>query len=179
MTAPLALTKLRCPRLRPNLVTRTHLIDRLNEGLRQNRKLTVLTAPAGFGKTTLVAGWLKQLDRPSAWVCLDEGDNDPVRFLTLVVAALQTVEASLGRSLQSLLQAGQLASNASALAQQDEAPSAIALVTVLINDLIKASRPLVLVLDDYHVISRGSSSSSGPIPAGTPAAGPASGGAHA
>lgn len=154
MATPLALTKLHRPRLRPNLVARTRLIDRLNEGLRQNRKLTLLTAPAGFGKTTLVAEWLKRLDRPFAWICLDAGDNDPVRFLSLVVAALQTVDESIGRSVQSILQSGQLASNASTLAQDDDAASAISLITALINDLIKASTPLVLVLDDYHVISQ-------------------------
>jgi LuxR family maltose regulon positive regulatory protein len=153
MAAPMVLTKLHRPRLRPNLVARTRLIDRLNEGLRQNRKLTLLTAPAGFGKTTLVADWLQQLDRPFAWICLDEGDNDPVRFLPLVVAALQTVDESIGRSLQSVLLSRPLASNA-ARAQDDDTPGTLSLVTVLINDLIKASKPLVLVLDDYHLITQ-------------------------
>lgn len=154
MATPLVLTKLHRPRLRPNLVARTRLIDRLNDGLRENRKLTLLTAPAGFGKTTLVAEWLTRLDRPFAWICLDEGDNDPVRFLSVVVAALQTVDESIGRSVHSVLQRGQLTSNASGLAQDDDTPSTISLITVLINDLIKAPKPLVLALDDYHLISQ-------------------------
>ncbi len=73
---------------------RSRLIERLNEGL--HRKLTLVSAPAGFGKTTLVSAWLASCDQPAAWLSLDAKDNDPVRFLTYFVAALQTIAAHLG-----------------------------------------------------------------------------------
>jgi len=154
MTTPLLLTKLNRPRPRLNLVSRPRLIERLNEGLSQNRKLTLVTAPAGFGKTTLVTEWLKQLDRPFVWICLDEGDNDPVRFLSLITAALQTVDENIGHSVQSVLQSRQLTSAASVLAQNSETPSIDSLIIALINDLVKTPTPLGLVLDDYHVINQ-------------------------
>ena len=156
MTTSLVLTKLNRPRPRLNLVSRPRLIERLNEGLRQNRKLTLVTAPAGFGKTTLVSEWLKQLDHPFIWICLDEGDNDPVRFLSLVTAAFQTVDESIGHSVQSVLQSRQLTSAASVLAQNSETPSVDSLIIALINDLVKMPTPLGLVLDDYHVINQAS-----------------------
>jgi LuxR family maltose regulon positive regulatory protein len=84
-------TKLYIPQPLPNLVERPRLIERLNEGLR--RKLTLISAPAGFGKTTLVSEWVAGCGRPAAWLSLDEGDNDPTRFLTYLVAALQRVQA--------------------------------------------------------------------------------------
>ena len=89
-----------------------------------------------------------------AWICLDEGDNGPVRFLSLVVAALQTVDESIGRSIQHILQPGQLASTALAPAPADESPGVIALITALINDIIHVPAPVALVLDDCHVISQ-------------------------
>ena len=90
MDMSLLKTKLYIPPIRPEIVTRPRLIERLNESL--HRKLTLVSAPAGFGKTTLVSGWLLQLDVPTAWVSLDESDNDPVRFLAYFIAALQTIE---------------------------------------------------------------------------------------
>ena len=92
MTSPLLITKLHIPSPRPNLVPRPHLVHRLDEGLRLGRKLTLISAPAGFGKTTLLA----------------EGDNDPARFLAYLVAALQTVEENIGAGISSALQAPQL-----------------------------------------------------------------------
>src|SRR5438445_9599622 len=86
---PILATKLYLPRLRPNVVSRPRLIERLNEGL--HRKLTLISAPAGFGKTTLVREWALGCQRPAAWLSLDEGENDPTRFLTYLVAALQTL----------------------------------------------------------------------------------------
>src|SRR5258708_1908528 len=78
-------TKLYIPPLRPNVVLRPRLIERLNEGL--HRKLTLIAAPAGFGKTTLVSAWVEGIDRPTAWLSLDEGENDPTRYLAYLVTA--------------------------------------------------------------------------------------------
>jgi LuxR family maltose regulon positive regulatory protein len=98
MPAPTLATKLYIPPPRPKVVLRPRLIARLNEGLRQNqgfgRKLTLISAPAGFGKTTLVSEWVAGCGRPIAWLSLDDGDNDPTRFLTYLVAALQTLALS-------------------------------------------------------------------------------------
>ena len=81
-------TKLYVPPLRPNLVSRPQLIDKLNQGLQLGHKLTLVSAPAGFGKTTLISEWVAGFERPAAWLSLDEGDNDTTRFLTYLVAAL-------------------------------------------------------------------------------------------
>ncbi len=153
MTTPFVLSKLQFPRLRLNPVTRPRLIERLNEGLRQNRKLTLITAPAGFGKTTLVTEWLNQLDQPFAWISLEEEDNDPVRFLALVAAALQTIDDSIGCSIQSILQAMHFASPQSVLAADGETSNFNSIITTLINDLIKTPMHMGLILDDYHLIS--------------------------
>ena len=97
MNMPILATKLYIPLPRPNVVLRPRLIERLNEGL--HRKLTLISAPAGFGKTTLVSEWVAACDRPVAWLSLDEGDNDPTRFLTYLVAALQTIAANIGEGV--------------------------------------------------------------------------------
>jgi LuxR family maltose regulon positive regulatory protein len=99
MSAPLLTTKLYIPPPRPSVVPRPRLIERLNEGLNTSRKLTLISAPAGFGKTTLVSEWIASCERPVAWLSLDEGDNDPARFLTYLVKALQTIEAEIGEGL--------------------------------------------------------------------------------
>src|SRR3954447_15795243 len=91
---PVLATKLFIPPPRPNAVPRARLIARLNEGL--HRKLTLISAPAGFGKTTLLSAWVASCDRPVAWLSLDEADSDPTRFLTYLVAALQPVAPSAG-----------------------------------------------------------------------------------
>ena len=96
MPAPILATKLYIPPPRPKIVLRPRLIERLNEGLSASRKLTLISAPAGFGKTTLVSEWVAGCERPVAWLSLDEGDNDPTRFLTYLVAALQTIAANIG-----------------------------------------------------------------------------------
>jgi LuxR family maltose regulon positive regulatory protein len=105
MSTPILATKLYIPRLRPNAVSRSRLLERLNEGL--HRKLTLISAPAGFGKTTLVSAWVEGIERPVAWLSLDEGDNDPTRFLTYLVAALQTIAATIGEGVLSALQSPQ------------------------------------------------------------------------
>ena len=88
MSEPLLLTKLFVPPPPPKIVLRARLIERLNEGLSAGRKLTLISAPAGFGKTTLVSEWIAGCGLPVAWLSLDEGDNDPTSFLAYLVAAL-------------------------------------------------------------------------------------------
>ena len=101
MVAPLLTTKLYIPPVRPEFVSRPRLVERLNAGL--HRKLTLISAAAGFGKTTLLSDWVRHTDRPVAWLSLDRGDNDPGRFWRYVIAALQTVDATIGRAAQSAL----------------------------------------------------------------------------
>jgi len=134
---PPLVTKLCAPPVRPDLVRRPQLSQRLEQGL--DRKLTLVSAPAGFGKTTLVAEWLNSVERPSTWLALDEGDNDPTRFLTYLVIALQTIDPSIGREARATLRSPQQAT-----------PEV--LLTELINDVVASSSPFVLVLDDYHLI---------------------------
>ncbi|MCC6604490.1 MAG: tetratricopeptide repeat protein [Anaerolineae bacterium] len=135
MPGDLLQTKLYVPRLRPSLVPRPHLIAKLNQGL--HRKLTLISAPAGFGKTTLVSEWIASGERPFAWLSLDEGDSDPTRFLLYLVAALQTVAPGLGKAVQTALQSPQL-------------PPTQAILTPLLNELAAVPQPITLVLDDYH-----------------------------
>src|SRR4030067_280389 len=97
MSTPILATKLYIPPPRPKIVLRPRLIERLNEGL--HRKLALISAPAGFGKTTLVSEWAAGCERPVAWLSLDEGDNDPACFLTYLVAALQTVAPKIGEGI--------------------------------------------------------------------------------
>src|SRR5579863_1944992 len=137
MPTPILATKLYLPRLRPNVVSRPRLIERLNEGL--HRKLTLIAAPAGFGKTTLVSQWLAGCGRPTAWLSLDEGDSDPARFLTYLVAALQTIAPTIGEGVLGVLQSPQ-------------PPPTESILTALLNEITTLPDHFVLVLDDYHVI---------------------------
>jgi len=170
MVTPLLTTKTFIPIPRTALVLRPRLIERLSAGL--GRKLTLISAPAGFGKTTLVSEWVSRrqgdeeaggqgdketrrrgeavsspLVSPSpgppvshAWLSLDKGDNDPLRFWRYVIAALQTIDATIGQAVQAALDTSQ-------------PPSPEAIVTTLINDCAGTDNgPYTLVLDDYHVI---------------------------
>lgn len=147
MATPLLKTRLQIPPVRQALVSRPRLTERLSVGLRH--KLTLISAPAGFGKTTLLSEWAPGLDRPVAWVSLDGGDNDPARFLTYIVAALRTIP-SLGEA--------DVGEAALAMLQSPERPATESLLTTLINDIAateaedREGRSYVLVLDDYHVI---------------------------
>jgi LuxR family maltose regulon positive regulatory protein len=118
-------------------VRRPRLIERLNEGL--GRKVTLISAPAGFGKTTLASEWVAGCERPAAWLSLDEGDNDPARFLAYLVAALQTLAANLGKGILGVLQSPQ-------------PPPTESILTTLLNEITALPDKFVLVLDDYHVI---------------------------
>ncbi len=153
MSTPILATKLYIPPPRPKVVLRPRLVERLNEGLSSSRKLTLISASAGFGKTTLVSEWvsermkaeggrMKEVDlHPSkvAWLSLDEGDNDPTRFLTYLVAALQTIAANIGEGVLGVLQSPQ-------------PPPTEAILTALLNEITTIPDNFVLVLDDYHVI---------------------------
>jgi LuxR family maltose regulon positive regulatory protein len=136
---PLLQTKLYIPPTRPDSVSRPRLIERLDEGVRLGRQLTLVSAPAGFGKTTLLSDWLRQMDRPVAWLSLDEGDNDLARFLAYLIAALQRIDPAIGQAVQAGLQAP----------NPDPLES---LLPALVNDIASTPHPFVFVLDDYHVI---------------------------
>src|SRR5712691_3280607 len=137
MPTPILATKLYILRLRPKVVSRPRLLERLNEGL--HRKLTLIAAPAGFGKTTLISEWVEGIERPTAWLSLDEGDNDPARFLAYLVAALQTIAATIGEGVLGVLQSPQ-------------PPPPEAILTALLNEITTLPDSFVLVLDDYHLI---------------------------
>ena len=137
MSAPILATKLYPPPVRPHAVSRPELTNQLNEGL--HRKLTLISAPAGFGKTTLVSSWLSHCDCPTAWLSLDEQDSDSDRFLIYFISALQTIFPKIGAGLLSILQSHQT-------------PSIDTILPSLINEITAVSSPFVLVLDDYHVI---------------------------
>ena len=139
MPAPILATKLYISLPRPKAVSRPRLIERLNEGLATGRKLTLISASAGFGKTTLVSEWVAVCERRVAWLSLDEGDNDPTRFLTYLVAALQTIVANFGEGLLGMLQSPQ-------------PPSVELILIALINEITAVPDNFILVLDDYHVI---------------------------
>lgn len=137
MSTPVLTTKLYIPPPRPKAVRRPRLIERLNEGL--HRKLTLISAPAGFGKTTLISEWVAACERSVAWLSLDEGDNDPTRFLIYLVAALQTIAPPIGAGMLGVLQAPQ-------------PPPTESILTTLLNELSTLPDNFVLVLDDYHVM---------------------------
>ncbi len=135
-------TKLFMPPLRPFNVPRPHLVAKLNDRLwfdgRFHHPLTLISAPAGFGKTSLVVEWLARPPAPVAWLSLDEADNDPARFAAYWLAALQTAAPTLG--------AGLLAGLPTPLNALQP------LATQLLNQLAASGQPLLLVLDDYHLI---------------------------
>lgn len=103
MQDPILKTKLFCPGLPGPAVARPRLVALLEEGLRQGHRLSLVSAPAGFGKTSVVVEWLSASGRAFTWLSLDEGDNDPVRFFSYVLAALQKIDPDLGVNAASLL----------------------------------------------------------------------------
>jgi LuxR family maltose regulon positive regulatory protein len=138
MTTPLLATKLYIPPPRPGAVPRPRLLDRLNEGLQH--ALTLISAPAGYGKSTLVSAWVQELQFPAAWLSLDDGDGDPSRFLSYLVAALRTIVPHIGDGVLAALQSPQ-------------PPPTETLLSLLLNDLAALPDDAVLVLDDYHVVA--------------------------
>jgi LuxR family transcriptional regulator, maltose regulon positive regulatory protein len=140
LSDPLVSTKLRPPVARPKLVSRPRLIEKLER--ESGRKLTLISAPAGFGKTTLLVEWSKNRTaggRLGGWVSLDEDDNDPVRFLSYLVTALEAVEEGIGEGILAAL-------------RSPEPPKIEALTATLLNEMAALPGELDLVLDDYHLI---------------------------
>jgi LuxR family maltose regulon positive regulatory protein len=134
---PILLTKLHPPPITPDLLPRSHLLERLDKG--RQRPLTLISAPAGYGKSVLASAWLETRDGPSAWVSLDEHDNDPVGFLTYVIVAVQRVFPGADLETRSMLRAPSI-------------PPPLVLARSLANDLDRLES-FILVLDDYHRIS--------------------------
>ncbi len=147
MAAPLLHTKLYISPLRSKIVLRPRLIERLDDALFGG--FTLISAPAGFGKTTLLREWISQQDLSLAWFSIDNGDNDPIRFWTYVIAALQTVQPDIGRAVFAAIQTPQ-------------PPAIESLLAELINEIttnsnyssaLTAKPRFILVLDDYHLIT--------------------------
>ncbi len=136
-------TKLRIPHVRPHLVHRERLIARLEAG--RDGLLTLVCAPAGFGKTTLIVDWLRsravdaQVQIPVAWLSLDESDNDPIQFIRLLTAAVDNAIPGIGKTIL-------------AMTQSPQPPRLETLLTILINELVAVQQRVILVLEDYHVI---------------------------
>jgi LuxR family maltose regulon positive regulatory protein len=137
VSVPLLATKLYAPAPRANLVPRPRLTDRLNAGL--HYRATLVSAQAGFGKTTLLSEWIPQSERPVCWVSLDVGDNDPTRFWRYLIAALQVLQS-------------QLAENALSLLQLPQQPPMDFFLNTLLNEIADIPERFALVLDDYHVL---------------------------
>ena len=133
----LLLTKLYIPPVRSDAVERSRLAALIDQGI--DKPLTLVSAPAGFGKTTLLSAWAAQSGNTVGWVSLDEADNDVVRFLSYLIAALQNVQKEIGKTASRMLEA----------AQRLPIPS---ILTTLMNEVGQAQRQFVVVLDDYHVI---------------------------
>ncbi len=140
MSGGLLKTKLFAPQLRRSLVPRSHLFQRLNAGLEPEARLIVVSAPAGFGKTTTVLSWLQTIQCPAAWLALDENDNRLERFLAYLIAALQTIYPAAGKHAGELL-------------APPRPVQSIEVLNSLINDLAGEVCSGLLVLDDYHLIS--------------------------
>jgi LuxR family maltose regulon positive regulatory protein len=143
MSVQILATKLYIPPPRSTIVLRPRLIEQLNEGLHHTPGVMLISAPAGFGKTALVSEWAagpcQVCERPVAWLSLDEGDNDPTRFLTYLVAALQTIEPKIGKGVLAILESPQ-------------PPPTESILTTLLNEIAAIPDHFILVLDDYHLI---------------------------
>jgi len=132
------LTKLHIPPAGDNIVHRPELHEKLNLGL--SRKLIVISAPAGFGKTTLLSDWIIQQKIPVAWFSLDKGDNDPVEFLNYIISGIQGINKEFGQSALGLL-------------NSPNNPSGESIISLLINEILKINQNFLLVLDDFHLIT--------------------------
>ena len=138
VSAPVLKTKLHIPPVRSGRVPRPHLVERLVAGL--HRKLTLISAPAGFGKTTLLSECVAHSPRRAAWLSLDAGDNDATRFWMYLIAALQTLDGELGETALTMIRSSQ-------------PPARETILTGLLNQLAAQPTPLALVLDDFHLIT--------------------------
>jgi LuxR family transcriptional regulator, maltose regulon positive regulatory protein len=131
------LTKLHIPPAGNNIVHRSELYEKLNIGL--SRKLILISAPAGFGKTTVVSDWIDLNKIPAAWFSIDNGDNDPVEFLSYIISGIQSIDKEFGKNILTLLNSPNKPSNES-------------IASLLINEILKLTQNFLLVLDDFHLI---------------------------
>ena len=131
------LTKLHIPPVGNNIVHRSELFEKLNSGL--SRKLILISAPAGFGKTTVVSDWIDQNKIPTTWFSLDNGDNDPVDFLCYIISGIQSIHTAFGQSALKLL-------------NSPNRPSVESIASLLINEILNINQNFLLVLDDFHLI---------------------------
>jgi len=134
-------TKLNIPFLRAGIVSRPRILEILHEGLERSVSITLISAPAGYGKTTLLASWLRNVDQQVAWLSIEPEDDTYPRFITYLIASLQKVHPSIG------VMAGQLLE-----ASQGDSSRLDSIVPSLINDLAGLAQPLILVLEDYHFV---------------------------
>lgn len=133
-------TKLFIPKVSQDVIHRPHLIDQLTTGLKAGHLLTLVSAPAGYGKTTLLAEWISTYQGRVAWLSLDEQDNNEIRFWTYFITALQTVSSSIGQTAQKILESTQ------------DFDSQVFLIE-LVNEMAGLDDKVIIVLDDYHAIS--------------------------
>ena len=131
------LTKLNIPNPGKNLVQRSSALEKLNEGL--NHKLILVTAPAGYGKTTLISDWIVRHEIPAAWFSIDKTDNDSVEFLTYIIYGIQKISADFGFKALNYLKAS-------------NHPAVRTITDFIINEILKINKDFLLVLDDYHLI---------------------------
>ena len=138
---PVLASKISVPPLHVSVISRPRLVRRLDEGL--DCKLSLIAAPPGFGKTTLVSNWIQQKNIPSSWFSIDETDNDPLQFLTCMITALQNIDTNIGLTAFDLLKAPQI-------------PPFPSILTALINSMSSVSETCILVLDDFHLVDAAS-----------------------
>ena len=136
-------TKLYIPPIQASLVRRQRLVQVLETGYQAGKRVTLVSAPAGFGKTTIIREWITATEpgKPFGWLSLDDGDNDPVRFLIYLVSAIQKVHAKIGGGILASLNSSQV-------------PPLLDLVETLINEISIKSKPFLIILDDYHLIKK-------------------------
>jgi LuxR family maltose regulon positive regulatory protein len=139
LTTPILQTKLHCPTPPPSAISRPQLMELLDRGVEAGRQISLVSAPAGFGKTTCISEWAGSCGRPVTWLSLDPADNDPGRFLAYLVAALQAIDQDVGSEALALLGSGQ-------------ALSSVNMSTTLINGILMSRTKFTLVLDDLQVI---------------------------
>ena len=141
---PLLQTKLVMPRQRIAVVARQRLLDQLNSAVgpddKITPKLTLINGPAGYGKTTLAIQWVCQLNVPVAWLSIDSGDSDQARFLAYLFSAVGTVHEEIGEAAMARLTTTYIYNDTESI------------LTAFLNDLAVSDQPLVLVIDDYHLI---------------------------
>jgi LuxR family maltose regulon positive regulatory protein len=136
-------TKLYIPPIHSSLVRRPRLVQHLENGYQTGKRVTLVSAPAGFGKTTIIRQWITatELGKPFGWLSLDDGDNDPVRFLIYLVSAIQKANPEIGKTILASLNSSQI-------------PPLLDLVETLINEISFEPEPFLIVLDDYHLIKK-------------------------